>query len=630
MSWPPEGEPEFHGLCFLIMRRSGGLLLALPNGFLGADVLQGAAAGGGEGLVGPHTVMSVPGVVFDGDEMHGLGTELDVLVVDMAEPVLGALVPFANVQVEEDIILGFSEDLGHLPDPARLLTFTKEWVSMNAAEQIAFYSAEDAPAPSGPPEPKQKAKAKATEKAKRPAALAAEHIASLAKMMPMVVDQLGAIQEEQRRMQEFMYGQSMAVPPRPTQTPVSMPLQSFAKMMGSPPRTKQMNLMAPPPRMPAHPGEDGEVEEHAGEMMGSLPSPEGGNVLAQAVLQQSKALTSLVEHLQHGGDPLLESQGPLSSMSSRGAANREKLQKELANRSGSFFLQVMQNAFKRMKPATPLPGSLADIAASDFSMIQYLERCGGYGNAKEAGLIMYALGFVADAAMKQDMEGVQEHLALLLVAIEQSVQDQNRWDLAFQLTLLEDPPQAMFSYKNNAVQSTGRTKAFAPLCPQRWATVALAFGNSLQEIRCSSKKGRSAWCSVGHDFGSDPKAQTVPKSKGGCSEGGGSTRVTLLPFSGSHKKPASGSGESLPRSSSSSQPSASAVCGRVKPLPDEAETTQTSKASSFDVEGGDGPGNFNAQDGLCSRSFGGCDFKSIPFVSWPWHVLRNILKSRTR
>lgn len=93
MSWPPEGEPEFHGLCFLIMRRSGGLLLALPNGFLGADVLQGAAAGGGEGLVGPHTVMSVPGVVFDGDEMHGLGTELDVLVVDMAEPVLGALVP---------------------------------------------------------------------------------------------------------------------------------------------------------------------------------------------------------------------------------------------------------------------------------------------------------------------------------------------------------------------------------------------------------------------------------------------------------------------------------------------------------------------------------------------------------
>ena len=52
----------------------------------------------------------------------------------------------------------------------------------------------------------------------------------------------------------------------------------------------------------------------------------------------------------------------------------------------------------------------------------------------------------------------------------------------------------------------------------------------------------------------------------------------------------------------------------MKPLPDEAETTQTSKASSFDVERGDGPGNFNAQDGLCSRSFGGCDFKSIPFV----------------
>ena len=172
----------------------------------------------------------------------------------------------------------------------------------------------------------------------------------------------------------------------------------------------------------------------------------------------------------------------MSSMSSRGAANREKLQKELAARSGAFFLQVVQNAFKRMKPATPLPSSLADVAATDFSMVQYLERCGGYGNSKEMGLVMYMLAFVADAALKQDLEGVQEHLALALVAIEQSVQDQNRWELAFQLSLLEDPPQGMFSYRSNAIQSTGRTKAFAPLCPQRWATVALAYAKELDFI----------------------------------------------------------------------------------------------------------------------------------------------------
>ena len=289
-------------------------------------------------------------------------------------------------------------------------------------------------------------------------------------------------------------------------------------MMGSPPRTKQMTLMPPPPKVPVSQDEERGDEELPAEMMGGAPDLGGSNVLAQAVLQQSKALTSLVAHLQHGGDPLLDSQGALSSMSSRGAANREKLQKELAAGSGSFFLQVMQNAFRRMKPATPLPSSLADIAASDFSMIQYLERCGGYGNAKEVGLIMYALGFVADAAMRQDMEGVQEHLALTLVAIEQSVQDQNTWDLAFQLTLLEDPPQAMFSYRNNAVQSTGRTKAFSALCPQRWATVALAYAKELDYIvsrrsDAAPKKAPQPAAELGTTVPANPKRKQFPKAK---------------------------------------------------------------------------------------------------------------------
>ena len=83
-----------------------------------------------------------------------------------------------------------------------------------------------------------------------------------------------------------MQQQSLAAPPRPpSQQPVSAPLQSFAKMLGSPPRTK---APAAQPRAPAmlHPTTtmvDGEEVEI------SVP---GGGVLAQAVLE----LKSLFGH----------------------------------------------------------------------------------------------------------------------------------------------------------------------------------------------------------------------------------------------------------------------------------------------------------------------------------------------
>ena len=255
--------------------------------------------------------------------------------------------------------------------------------------------------------------------------------------------------------------------------PVSMPLQSFAKMMGSPP----VGLPSPPPKASLLGQAGAQLAEE------ELPPVPGGDTLAQAVLQQSVALTSLVAHLQQGGDTLLDPQGTASSTSSRGAAGRERLQKELAQRTGGFFLQVMQNAFRRMRPASQLPPSIVDLAATDFSMIQYLERCGGYGNARELGIIQYALAFVADAAMRDGMEGVREHLSLAMVAIEQAAQGQNKWDLAFQLTLLEDPPPQIFSYSTSIFHTTGRARAFSALCPQQWATVALAFAKEMDYIQ---------------------------------------------------------------------------------------------------------------------------------------------------
>ena len=68
--------------------------------------------------------------------------------------------------------------------------------------------------------------------------------------------------------------------------------------------------------------------------------------MAAAMLEQSKALAALMAHLAHG-DPLLDAHGSGTSTSSRGAQGREKLQRELSERTGSLFLTVMQNMLSR-------------------------------------------------------------------------------------------------------------------------------------------------------------------------------------------------------------------------------------------------------------------------------------------
>lgn len=97
------------------------------------------------------------------------------------------------------------------------------------------------------------------------------------------------------------------------------------------------------------------------------------------------------------------------------------------------------------------------------------------------GLVQFCLAHIFDAALQNDMDGVREHIALTMTAVEQSVQDNGRWELAWQLTLLEDPPHQLWGYRGNNLNP--RVRAFAPLCVQRWATVALAYMKEVDFIQ---------------------------------------------------------------------------------------------------------------------------------------------------
>ena len=110
-----------------------------------------------------------------------------------------------------------------------------------------------------------------------------------------------------------------------------------------------------------------------------------------------------------------------------------------------------------------------------------------------------------------------------MVELEQAAQDQGRCDLAFQLMLLEYPPSQMWSYRGAGILQTGRARAFAPLCPQRWATVALAYTKEIDYIQSKrlelNKKAPAPAPAAVSELKSKPKskeeADQVPKCKAG-------------------------------------------------------------------------------------------------------------------
>ena len=55
----------------------------------------------------------------------------------------------------------------------------------------------------------------------------------------------------------------------------------------------------------------------------------------------------------------------------------------------------------------PVPASIQELAATDISMVHYLERFGGYGSVRDMGTVQYALAYIVDMAFREDLEGIR-------------------------------------------------------------------------------------------------------------------------------------------------------------------------------------------------------------------------------
>jgi len=208
--------------------------------------------------------------------------------------------------------------------------------------------------------------------------------------------------------------------------------------------------------------------------------------MMQTLNQQSSALTALVAHLTTGGEGLLDigSSSSSSTTGTRGLQRRERLITELAGGSSTFFLQFQQQLYRKMNPSVPAPRTEEEIQRNPPSLLNYLERNGGFRTQRTLGLVLWMLAYAVDAGARGDDHMMKEHLVLAVTAIEQCAVDQGEWGLGFLLSLAADPPVHLFQDRSNTVSMQHRT--FGGLVPPAWSTVAVAYLREMEVL--NSKK----------------------------------------------------------------------------------------------------------------------------------------------
>ena len=495
--------------CFFvpIAARDGGVLAAIPLGFLSDELLLDASVDGYDGVVGPSKEFEA--LLLEEDDA-GFVVDTDFvkkfLVVDLDDSVFDDLHEFDPVTNSTTPVVPFEDTMpAAIPKVTDSVTAILEWVDSVTTGRIHFYSARDEPPKAGPP--KKAAAKKVTNAAlvEQIAALSAQVSLLQQQQQQSVAGVVGAQQSSVTPVQGQLPGGHF-VGRLPSLTSGLGPLQATSKAAAS--------LAGPPPRTRAQaagPAAAAPVEIADARDI-TLEVPQETDPLLHALSSQSTALTALVAHLAGGGDAMQDLStggGGSLSLSSRGVARRERMQNDLASRSSNYFLQIQQQLYKRMNPSGLVPKTQEDLLASGVSMTGYLERYGGYKNARDAGLALWVAGHAMDCAARDDFQGTKEYLALLCGALEQSALD-GSWSLAWVLTLLEDPPAMLFADRMQPVVAHGRP--FSPLIPPSWAATSLAYLKEIEMLvtRKSEIKGKAA---VAKGSKEEPDKEQSPSPK---------------------------------------------------------------------------------------------------------------------
>ncbi|CAK9057581.1 unnamed protein product, partial [Durusdinium trenchii] len=345
-----------------------------------------------------------------------------------------------------------------VPDGNSLMKEVYSWLESATEGRAQYYSAEEPPPQTViPKQSRQKNRAPvggASPPKRVTTATLAEQLAELSKSIHATSSQLETMAQRQDRMENLL-----ASPAAPAQLPVPAHQRPF--------QTEKATRTPLAPEVPEIP-EDEPLALPSDPDFVAATAPTGNNQpmdVTSAIFQQSQALSTLVAHLvNQDGLADFAGTGSSSAISLKGSAKRDKLMMDLAMRKGDFFLKVSQNAFRRLKPTEKMPRTLEEFAGKPI-FAKYAERSGGFSGQRDFGLMMWLLCQIGDAMINGDNKGAQELLALTLVTIEQAAQDNGKWEVAWILSLQEDPPSGPLHGKASLDKS--EAQGFLSTMPSR-------------------------------------------------------------------------------------------------------------------------------------------------------------------
>ena len=388
--------------------RVGGALYAVPLPFLDEQFLTEANSGEEETFLGPSKEFYSE-LIEEADEsgaVVSVGTKAPILLIDLDDLVLQQMREYDPVTDSTSFPCPFSNEkpnaIVSLKDISEAV---KEWIDGLANGRQNFYSAREEPAPSKAA-PKRQQKKVST-------AVLADQVSALVAQMQLLTAQQEELKENfvlrggATPVGEVANGLGESRLPFVAPTAKAhLPKQTLASL-GPPPRTRAMVPVSGV----------GEVlpEDEPRDPFSSSSQDQMGHQVAQALTQQSTAITALVAHLA-SGDPLADlasGGGGSSGLSAKGVARREKMQSDLATGSSAYFLAVHQQIFRKMFPAAPVPKTEAEVVNSGATMCGYLEKHGTFRGQKDLALILWILAHAFDSAARDDFRTCKEFLALL-------------------------------------------------------------------------------------------------------------------------------------------------------------------------------------------------------------------------
>eukprot|EP00435_Cladocopium_sp_Y103_P062720 s916_g24.t1 len=531
-----EGSPEV--IALLVMQRQHGLLLALPDASVPAEFLQGGDSAAPQDLVGPSRRVEVQSAVLDEDALQQApvpvdGRTLNVLLVDFAEGIKDHLSVLDQKEFLAEVLPFDVMEYSLVPDPGDVVEKVFAWArggeEESVSERLAFYSAEEVPeTPAVEPSrrvPRRRGPGAGTGGGGQPTSKKRPTVASLAESLEALTSALPALTEKVQELSTRTAAiESGQIRPPERLSALRKPLAESAMpgSFASSPTPKALLQTMPPPRSSSAPAKSAHVtfsQGEAEEIMQDLPLE--GNDLAKAMLEQSRALTQLVSQIAaNSGDPFQDLGSSTSSLSSRGAVSRAKLQAELALQRGTFFTNVVQAMGRRMNPALASDVDMATLRDRGTTPTQYLERFGGFGKCKDIGLIIWQVAMVMNYMMEDNHLAAKDALSLLFVCLEQTAMDNGNMQVGLLLSLQEDPPQTIFSARSLATAALPRP--FAPTAHQKWVTTALQFLKEMDtiatrrsEVMGSKQSEKTGANAQGSDSASTAPPKRKPKAKGG-------------------------------------------------------------------------------------------------------------------